>query len=178
LIFFHTLQITNPLTLLTDGYSNGGGGFNLKESDATKYLKNMAAEAAKYNMATGLKNAQEILSNVQSVIQFAVNEECATEDDPCQEYNDLLAAGKPVLHIEYVNTTSTGAWTNPSFPGASRSQLMTDLCVTKGSGGIASKLSTVIKDLDLDGWVTYCDGSSATTAVNSTYDTGDPKQGG
>jgi hypothetical protein len=138
----------------------------------------MATEARKYNMATGLKNAQDILPNVLSNIQFAVNEECATEgtSDACHEYDDLLAAGKPVFHIEYVNTTSTGGWTNPSFPGASKSQLLADLCLKSSSGGISGKLSTVIKDLDLNGWVTYCDGTEATTAVNSTYDTGDPKQ--
>jgi len=160
-----------------DGYSNGGGGFDLQESDAIKYLQNMAAEAKNNHLATGLKNAQEILPSVLSDIQFAVNEECATEgSDGCQEYDDLLAAGKPVFHIEYVNTTSSGQWTNPSFPGVSNSQMLVDLCVKKQSGGISGKLSTVIKDLDLDGWVVYCDGSQYATAINSSYDTGDPKQ--
>jgi len=66
----------------------------------------MATEANKYGMATGLKNALEILPTVQNYIQYAVNEECQSGGD-CPKYKDLLSAGKPVFHIEYVTYTET-----------------------------------------------------------------------
>jgi hypothetical protein len=132
----------------------------------------MAKEAASYGLSTGLKNAQEILSQVLSDIQFAVNEECVASegDGACTEYNSLLSAGKPVLHIEYVDKTSSGSATSSNLP----QDQINSLCLQGSSLG--NKLSTVIKNMNLNGWVTYCDGSIATTAMNMTYNTGDPKQ--
>jgi hypothetical protein len=51
----------------TDAYSNSGGVFepDLNEDDAAAFVKKLAAEARKYNMATGLKNAEQILSTVR-----------------------------------------------------------------------------------------------------------------
>jgi hypothetical protein len=52
---------------------------------------------------------------------------------------------------------------------------LSKLCV---EGGLGSQLSTVVKNMSLDGWVEYCDGSEDTTAINENYQTGDPKLGG
>jgi hypothetical protein len=62
-------------------------------------MKFMASEARQYNMSIGLKNADSILSRVQDEIQFAVNEECAANNE-CNVYEDFLRT-KPVFHIEY-----------------------------------------------------------------------------
>jgi endo-alpha-1,4-polygalactosaminidase (GH114 family) len=129
-------------------------------------------------MATGLKNAQEILPQVLDTVQFAVNEECvAQEGNGCTEYNDLLNAGKPVFHIEYAdendNNSNGKVGAKDTRQGVSQSTL-DSYCVTSGLG---SQLSTVVKYLDLDGWVEYCDGSIQTTAINENYQTGDPKGG-
>jgi hypothetical protein len=52
---------------------------------------------------------------------------------------------------------------------------LSKLCV---EGGLGSQLSTVVKQMSLDGWTEYCDGSEVTTTINENYQTGDPKQGG
>jgi len=167
------------INISADAYSNGGGGFDLTQDDAVTYLQGMASAAASYGMSTGLKNAQEILPNVLDTVQFAINEECvAQEDTGCTEYNDLLAQGKAVFHIEYVDEGSNGSdgkkvGKRDEPQGVDQSQLDT-YCVTSGIG---SQLSTVVKYLALDGWVQYCDGEIDTTAINENYQTGDPKGG-
>ena len=129
------------LTDIPDGYSNqNGGGFSppLSTSDAVAFLKRQATEAASHGMSIGLKNAQDILPQVLNNIQFAVNEQCAQYGD-CSAYSSLVAAGKPVFHIEY-----------PEERGGSQ-------------GGCQQGFSTVMKRMSLDGWVQYCDGSQVTT---------------
>lgn len=41
-------------------------------------------------------------------------------------------------------------------------------CENKGDATGSGGFSTVLKNMDLDGWVEYCDGSVETTAVNGT----------
>jgi endo-alpha-1,4-polygalactosaminidase (GH114 family) len=127
----------------------------------------MASYAASLGMATGLKNAQEILSEVTEIVQFAVNEQCSASSG-CTEYDSFLATGKPVFHIEYVDDNGK------SGQGKSSKVKRADLTTACAD----SQLSTVVKYMALDGWVEYCDGSSASTAINKNYKTGDPKQGG
>lgn len=157
-----------------DGYSNGGGGFDLTQGDSIKYLQEQASYAAGLGMSTGLKNAQEILSQVTGDVQFAVNEQCAA-DSGCTEYESFLDAGKPVFHIEYVDDKSSGQKSSTVPSKSKRADTSTDCLSSSSLGG---RLSTVIKYLALDGWVEYCDGTEETTAINQNYNTGDPKQGG
>ena len=51
-------------------------------------------------MGIGLKNSVEILDNVSSIIDFAVNEECVKFQE-CDAYAKFLATGAPVINIEY-----------------------------------------------------------------------------
>jgi hypothetical protein len=92
----------------------------------------MSAEAAKYGISTGLKNAESILSRVEPYVQFAVNEQCH-EYSGCDVYSGFVA-NKPVYNIEYSGSTST-------------------VCNTPG-------FSTILKKLDLNNYAVYCDGSS------------------
>jgi endo-alpha-1,4-polygalactosaminidase (GH114 family) len=156
-----------PTYFSIDGYSNGGGGFSLTQQDSIQYLQNQAAAAASYGMSTGLKNAQEILPQVLDIVQFAVNEECAADEGQtaCTEYNSLLAAGKPVFHIEYLDEQ------NNESNAKAQDSVVDKYCLMSTIG---SQLSTVIKYLALDGFVEYCDGTQETTAVNKNYNTGDP----
>jgi hypothetical protein len=114
--------------------------------------------AADNGMLMGLKNAQEVVGEVASMVQFAVNEECAASGD-CSSYNSFVAQGKPVYHIEY---PSGGGGDGPSnggdndrykaIPGkTSKPKALADYCV--------QGFSTVMKNLSLDGYVQYCDGS-------------------
>jgi hypothetical protein len=91
-------------------------------------------------MATGLKNAGAIIPDVLDVVQFSVNEQCAQYKE-CGTFRAFIDAGKPVFHIEY-----------PTESGMSPDELC--------QGG---DFSTVLKDMNLDGKVTYCDGTTATT---------------
>jgi hypothetical protein len=166
------------------------------------YLRKLSAEAAKYGMATGLKNAEELLPQVMSDVQFAVNEQCQMDGD-CAVYNALLDAGKPVFHIEYT-TPCLGAdgksallgSSDPKLAGYTSSQLRDLFCMdSPGLGGNKTgrkthgkavapvkdapekdKFSTIVKVLLLDGWAFYCDGSSDTTATMDVG-TGGPADG-
>jgi len=180
-----------------DGYSNANG-FGLTTTDSTNFLKRMAAEAKKYGMSTGLKNALEILPAVLGDIQYAVNEECQGGAD-CTSYRPLLSAGKPVFHIEYVTHSVTDGQVIlkselDGLQGASTETIRSVLCVEKnlqkmvangtvshpaivdGDAASAKQYSTVIKGLLLDGWVYYCDASSYTTP-EFNVGTGGPSDG-
>jgi len=174
-----------------DGYGNGGGGFGLTTDDSANYLISMSQYAAQLGMSTGLKNAQEIISSVEPYVQFAVNEECIyVEESGCAEYQPLLDAGKAVFHIEYLDEGDNGsdrskkarsAKARKGRKGAGKTykkQGPLDLSSMCAEGGLGDQLSTVVKYLALDGFVEYCDGSTADTAINENYNTGDPKQGG
>jgi hypothetical protein len=102
----------------------------------------MADAASTYGMAIGLKNSGDIVNAATDIVQFAVNEQCA-EMQECDIYNKFIAAGKPVLHIEYGSASQARQY-----------------CVNEGA------FSTVIKQMSLNGWVHYCDGSEANTPVS------------
>ncbi|KAF2397001.1 hypothetical protein EJ06DRAFT_567809 [Trichodelitschia bisporula] len=124
-----------------------GGGFGLTKQDSIAFVKRLAAEAHRLDLAIGLKNAEAILPSVRGDVQFAVNEECATYG--CSAYESFVKE-KPVFHIEYASHTVNGT---DSRRG--RVRMM--------SKEAAQRISTVIKNMDLGGWVMYCDGSWGVT---------------
>jgi hypothetical protein len=79
---------------MIDGYSNDNG-LNLTQQDSINFQQKMADEAHSLGLAIGLKNAEEILPNVSSFSDFAVNEQC-TQTGRCSWYLDFLASNKPV----------------------------------------------------------------------------------
>jgi len=109
----------------------------------------LSSEAAKYNMATGLKNAGDIINDVLPMVQFSIIESCAVYDE-CAIYAPFVKAAKPVFRIEYPD----GAPGNVAISKVMR------LCTTAGSAG----MSLAIKSQSLDGWVQYCDVTTATTS--------------
>jgi hypothetical protein len=125
-------------------------------------------------MSTGLKNGEEILSTVMDVVQFAVNEECQSYGG-CSGYDSFLAAGKPVYHIEYAHHSMNDnevvlSSDSADLAGMSSEDIKQLFCLQrdlpgKMRGAEKSKFSTVIKNLNLDGWVLYCDGRYATTPI-------------
>ncbi|KAF4626257.1 hypothetical protein G7Y89_g11903 [Cudoniella acicularis] len=137
-----------------DGFNNDNG-FNLVADDAVDYFKYLATTAAANGVQIGLKNAVTILPRVQSLISFAVNEECARSGKSdsgnlCSSYDPLIAAGKPVFHIEYPINKDVSP---PQFSSSDRAAMCN---VNKG-------FSTVLKAYSLDCWVMFCDGTIATT---------------
>jgi len=96
-------------------------------------------------MQIGLKNALDIIDSLSSTVNFAVNEQCAQLSE-CDRYNAFLATGKPVFHIEYPTPLNTAAAKGVSCTGPS----------TAG-------MSTILKNMALDGPAVYCDGSQVDT---------------
>ena len=143
-------------------------------------------------MSTGLKNAETILADVLDNVQFAVNEQCNTATKTCPLYEALLDKNKPVFHIEYVDSHTTDENGNvvlgsndQALAGLSSDQIKAKLCLetisTKSGKDISavdkSKWSTMIKTLDLGGWIMYCDGSQYTTTVSSSDGRGSRRHG-
>lgn len=137
-----------------DGYQNDNG-LGLTEQDTVDFVRFLGKEAAKRGLAMGLKNAGGIIDKVLDVVHFSVNEQCA-EYSECDVFEKFTAAGKPVFHIEY----PSGA------PKSIKPKDSEKSCSAEG----AEKFSTVLKGMDLDGWVEYCDGKVAETKVASTPD--------
>ncbi|KAF2013349.1 carbohydrate-binding module family 1 protein [Aaosphaeria arxii CBS 175.79] len=128
----------------TDGYQNDNG-LNLRNTDLIDYMRWLQKTAAGYNMKIGLKNSLDILPTIGPIMDFAVNEQCAQLSE-CTAYNDFLASGKPVFHIEYPTPL------NPS-------QANSTYCNGPGTDG----MSTILKDMQLTGIAVYCDGSQVNT---------------
>jgi hypothetical protein len=163
-----------------------GGGFTppLTEADSIDYLRKISAEAARYGMSMGMKNAESILANVTEFIQFAVNEECttySTDEDGCWQYTPFLKAGKPVFHFEYVNVKQTQGYRPQiqsiykNWANLSSENILSYYCLKNTFGfpnlpppDVGALFSTAIKKLDLGGWVMYCDGTGGETATAQT----------
>lgn len=142
------------------GENNGNNGkFKLTEADSIDFVRFLATEAKKYNLAIGLKNAAEIIEDVISVVHFSVNEECAAVPE-CSSFQAFTEAGKPVFHIEYPN----GEVSN-SKPVTDATKWCKKVVEEDGTYDITN-FSTVIKNMDLNGWVQFCDKSTAITPTN------------
>ena len=111
-------------------------------------MRFLANEAGKFNMSTGLKNAGDIIPSVLDFIAFSVNEQCVQYSE-CETFAPFVDTGKPVFNIEYPD----GA------PDKVTDEKREEICSRKGKSEGADQFSTVIKTMDLDGWVEYCDGS-------------------
>ncbi|KAH8656659.1 glycoside hydrolase superfamily [Tricladium varicosporioides] len=168
----------------TDIYSNDGGGLDITAQDAIIYVEKLAQESRSYNMSMGLKNSQEILWDVSHLIEFAVNEECSYSIQkwciPYTNFTNPTTPGmipRPVYHVEYVNKTDipTNEWpgvqiSNDAYPHTTAQELISTLCLSqprKEGGSLAEtlKLNTIIKSLDLDGWMMDCSGAVTNTAT-------------
>jgi hypothetical protein len=115
------------------------------------YLANVTSS---YNISIGLKNAGEVLTNLTSLVHFSVNEQCV-EFKECDSFAPMVAAGKPVFHIEYPK----GA------PGGISGKTASNSCSRSGAGSGSDNFSSLLKGMDLDGWVEFCDRSTADTAM-------------
>lgn len=113
-----------------DGYTHDTG-FPLVDADQRSYNLMLADLAHSYGLAVGLKNNVDQIPGLVNAFDFAVNESCL-EYAECSAYQPFLAAGKPVLHVEY--DPAAGVCANPARAG----------------------LSSIIKNWDLDTWVQRC----------------------
>lgn len=112
----------------------------------------LADTAAASGMSIGLKNAVSLIPDLVSTVHFAVNEQCH-EYDECDHFLPFAQANKPVFNIEYPDSA-------PSISASTLNKACTPI-----SGASDSALSTVIKKMELDGWVQFCDSATANTAT-------------
>jgi hypothetical protein len=144
------LQLTSDV----DGYGElFKGGLGLTKTDSISMVMFLASTASKYGLANGLKNALEIMPVVQGLVQFAVNEQCASKLE-CNKYTFFR---KPVFHIEYPLGSLPGSLLSVSSTPATRGLFCPE------NGVIQRQFHTVLKAKKLDGSVLYCDGEYAVT---------------
>ena len=102
-------------------------------------------------MGIGLKNSARLVQYVLPAVEFAVNEQCVQYSE-CARFAPFIDDGKPVFHIEYPEETTRSVAAN--------------YCRKDGAAEGTDGFSTVIKNLNLDGWVKYCDGDVETTPLS------------
>lgn len=132
-----------------DGYQ-ADTGMNLTTQDSINFISFLSTTAASYNMSTGLKNAGDIIPNVLPAVHFSINEQCSVYNE-CGVYSPFVQANKAVFRIEYPTAA----------PSAVPFATVSSLCSAASSTG----MTLAMKDMNLDGWVEYCDGSTATTST-------------
>jgi hypothetical protein len=177
-----------PLTTTADVYSNDHGFTNpeITPGDTVTYLHKISDYARSKGMSVGIKNCIEILGDIFDDVDFAISEECVQWLN-CTAYANFTTAprpgtvGKPVFEVEYVNYTYTGRWSaegvalqpeqfrtdNVNFPGLRDEKLRRKLCNLDEPGASLEepylKINTIIKTLELDGFIMFCDGTAERT---------------
>lgn len=111
----------------------------------------------------GLKNAGDIIPAVLPLVHFSVNEECVKYGE-CSTFTPFIDAGKPVFHIEYPDGAGEGDATTQGL----KEDVVQQFCTRTGKGEGSEKFSTVLKKMELDGWVEYCDARVESTAVDES----------
>ncbi|KAI8933554.1 hypothetical protein NX059_009288 [Plenodomus lindquistii] len=144
-----------------DGYSNDNG-MSLTEEDSISFVQFLSSVAAPLNLTLGLKNAGSIIPTVLPLVHFSVNEQCAQYSE-CDTFQPFIADGKPVFHIEYPDGAGEGDAATRGMGQNIRDQY----CSREGDSEGSQGFSTVIKKMNLDGWVEYCNGDVQTSAINS-----------
>jgi glycosyl hydrolase family 114 len=117
-------------------------------SDSVDFLRFLSGQAWNLSLAIGLKNSGSIIPYVLPGMQWEVNEQCVQYSE-CGTFDPFINANKPVFHIEY--------------PSQVKDDFVSSLCSTTGAGEGTDDFSTVLKNYNLDGWVQYCNGMTATT---------------
>jgi hypothetical protein len=82
-----------------DGYQNKTG-FPLTAAEQLTFNEDLAALAHAHGLSVGLKNDPAQLGPLESVFNFAINEQCAKYNE-CDAYDGWTAAGKAVVEVEY-----------------------------------------------------------------------------
>jgi hypothetical protein len=167
-----------------DGFDNeNGGGFKppLTKNDTIAFVRRISRYARLYGMSTGLKNALDTLPYLDRYVEFAVNEECASDEEACEQYEEFVKRkgvrhrAKPVFHIEYVNRTAAAGRTTQIQLDAEKAagknlttaaDVRKFLCVDR-KRDLSRQMCTVIKVLSLDGWLMTCDGREYNTRGHS-----------
>jgi hypothetical protein len=109
-------------------------GFPLTVSDQATFNIWLAGAASERGLLIGLKNALELIQELEPVFDFALNEQCH-EYDECDAMRPFVDAGKPVFNAEYTDSQIDAV----------------DLAAKICADAIRNGLQTLILSLDLDG---------------------------
>lgn len=82
-----------------DGYANDNG-LKLSRAQQLDFNRWLAVQAHQRNLSVGLKNAVDLLPQLASQFDFAVNESCYQYNE-CAGYTLLRGQGKPVFIADY-----------------------------------------------------------------------------
>ena len=123
-----------------DGFDNNTG-FDYTRADQLDYNRFLASEAHSHDLSIGLKNALDLIEELEPEFDWALNEECLSYDE-CEMLSPFIEAGKAVFHVEYVDDESDGA------------AMRDDVCGDPTISGF----STLIKTWDLEAWRLTCAG--------------------
>jgi len=114
-----------------DSFENDSG-FPLTADDAVAAWEWVAREAHARGLAVGQKNAPSLTPRLVGLADFAVTEQCL-EQGWCDDVGAYVAAGKPVLAIEYVEDGATlGRWCEAA--GVARLSLLVTTLDLPGTG--------------------------------------------
>lgn len=138
-----------------DTLQSNSNGVGLSEQDTIDFMRYLSRYAVSYGLALGLKNAGSIVNTVSEFTEFSVNEQCVQYSE-CSTFARFIELGKPVFHIEYPEDVSSSDWRGSN-----------QYCSNQGDAEGSEGFSTVLKNMDLDGFVRYCNGDVATTDVMS-----------
>lgn len=105
----------------------------------------------------GLKNAGDIIPDVLPIVDFSVNEQCIQYGE-CKTFKPFIDAQKPVFNIEYPDDAGNKLST----------ETVNHYCSGTGDAEGSEDFSKVIKKMNLDGWVEYCNGQVDNTPINQT----------
>jgi hypothetical protein len=121
-----------------DGYQNDSG-FPLTAADQIAFNTFLAEAAHNRGLSVGLKNALDLVPELEPHFDWALNEECFAYDE-CDALAPFLTAGKAVFHVEYVDEPDAGP------------ALQDEICDDAAIAGF----STLIKTAELDAWRLAC----------------------
>ncbi len=120
-----------------DGYQNDTG-FNLTYQDQLAFNLWLADQAHRRGLSIGLKNDSAQAADLAPYFDFALTEDCFSEDW-CEDLTPFLEEGKAVLAAEYTDRMSSTDFQN-------------QVCPLAAELGI----SVILKHRDLDSWRLDC----------------------
>ena len=85
-----------------DVYINDSG-FNISKEQTLDYIRSLAKHAHALNLEIGQKNVPELTSELVSIMDFIITEDCFV-DGWCGDVLPYIAANKPVFNAEYTDT--------------------------------------------------------------------------
>ncbi|BCX87943.1 hypothetical protein MIN45_P0310 [Methylomarinovum tepidoasis] len=91
-----------------DAYGNSSG-FPLTREDQLRYNRFLARWAHERGLAVALKNALELVEELEPDFDWALNEQCF-EYDECDRLLPFVTAGKAVWGVTYVDRRRQGRW--------------------------------------------------------------------